>query len=116
LSKYCEKWKLVVNVNKTKVMVFRKRGRLKRELRFYYNNNEVAKVSQFTYLGIIFTTGKSFKQTFDSLHGQSMKSIFWVLFGSMGLLGVCRIRHCTFTGYETTSRCKDTNSKQFRLW
>ena len=36
LSKYCEEWKLVVYVNKTKVMVFRKRGRLKRELRFYY--------------------------------------------------------------------------------
>ena len=28
MSKYCEKWKLVFNVNKTKVMVFRKRGRL----------------------------------------------------------------------------------------
>ena len=25
-SKYCEEWKLVFNVNKTKVMVFRKRG------------------------------------------------------------------------------------------
>ena len=54
-------------------MVFRKRGRLKRELRFYYNNNEVAIVSQFTYLGIIFTTGKSFKQTFDSLHVNDLK-------------------------------------------
>ena len=57
-------------------MVFGKRGRLTLELRFYYNNNEVAIVSQFTYLCIIFTTGKSFKQTFDSLHGQSLKSIF----------------------------------------
>ena len=33
-------------------------------------------MSQFTYLGIIFKTGGSFKQTFDSLHGQSLKSIF----------------------------------------
>jgi len=41
LSKYCEKWKLVVNVNKTKVMVFRKRARLQRKLKFYYNNNDV---------------------------------------------------------------------------
>jgi len=73
LSKYCEKWKLVVNVNKTKVMVFRKRGRLMRELRFYYNNNGVEIVSQYMYLGIVFTTGESFKQTFDSLHGQSLK-------------------------------------------
>jgi len=29
LSKYCEKWKLVVNVNKIKNMVFRKHVRLK---------------------------------------------------------------------------------------
>jgi len=49
-----EKWKLVVNVNKTKVMVFRKRDRLRSELNFYYNNNEVEIVSQFTYLGIVF--------------------------------------------------------------
>ena len=51
-----EKWKLVVNVNKTKVMVFRKRDRLRSELNFYYNNNEVEIVSQFTYFGIVFTT------------------------------------------------------------
>jgi len=36
-------------------MVFRKLGRLKRELRFYYNHNAVEIVSQFTYLGIAFT-------------------------------------------------------------
>jgi len=65
LWNYCEKWKLVVNVNKTNGMVFRKLGRLKRELRFYYNHNAVEIVSQFTYLGIAFTAGKSFKQTFD---------------------------------------------------
>ena len=26
LSNYCKRWKLTVNINKTKVMVFRKRG------------------------------------------------------------------------------------------
>jgi len=57
LWNYCEKWKLVVNVNKTNGMVFRKLGRLKRELRFYYNHNAVEIVSQFTYLGIAFTAG-----------------------------------------------------------
>ena len=31
VSMYCKKWKLVVNVNKTKVMVFRILGRLKSE-------------------------------------------------------------------------------------
>jgi len=33
-------------------------------------------VSQFTYLGIVFTIGVSVKQTFDYLHGQALKSIF----------------------------------------
>ena len=33
-------------------------------------------MSQFTYLGIVFTIGVSVKQTFDYLHGQALKSIF----------------------------------------
>ena len=61
-------------------MVFRKRGRLKRELRVYYNNNEVEIVSQFTYLGIVFTTWGSFKQTFEYLHVQALKSKFRLKF------------------------------------
>ena len=33
-------------------------------------------VSQFTYLGIVFTIGWSFKHPYDSLNGQSLKSVF----------------------------------------
>ena len=65
LSKYWKKSKLVVNVNKTKVMVFRKRGRLTSELEFYYYNNEVGIVGYCFYN----RGGGSFKQTFDSLRG-----------------------------------------------
>jgi len=53
-------------------MMFTKHARLK----FYYNNTEVEIVSIFTCLGIVFTTLGSFKQTFDSLHGQALKPIF----------------------------------------
>ena len=35
LSTYCQRWKLTVNINKTKVMVFRKGGTLPRNLTFY---------------------------------------------------------------------------------
>ena len=37
LSDYCKRWKLKVNVSKTKVMVFRKGGILPRNLMFYYD-------------------------------------------------------------------------------
>ena len=36
LSNYCKRWKLKINVSKTKVMIFRKGGMLPRDLVFYY--------------------------------------------------------------------------------
>lgn len=49
LSEYCSRWKLVVNTNKTKIMVFRKAGRLQNNVRFYYQSAEIEIVSKFTY-------------------------------------------------------------------
>ena len=40
LESYCNRWKLTVNIDKTKVMVFRKGGILQRNLNFYYNNRQ----------------------------------------------------------------------------
>ena len=38
---YCQRWKLIVNTNKTKIMFFRKSGRIPNNLRFTYNNAEI---------------------------------------------------------------------------
>ena len=37
LSEYCSKWKLTVNIDKTKIMVFRKVGSLPRNMNFTYD-------------------------------------------------------------------------------
>ena len=42
-----------VNVNKTKIMVFRKGGILPRNLAFFYNELQLEKVSKFRYLGVV---------------------------------------------------------------
>ena len=76
LSNYCKRWKLNVNINKTKVMVFRKGGALPRNLTFLYNGNELEIVRNFKYLGIIFTAGGSFSETQNTLSGQAQKAIF----------------------------------------
>jgi hypothetical protein len=76
LYEYCCKWKLVVNSEKTKVMIFRKGGRLQSNISFSYNGNPVEIVSKFTYLGIVFTTGGSFSEAQSTLAGQATKAIF----------------------------------------
>ena len=51
---YCNTWKMKVNVDKTKVLVFGF-GRLPHNLRFSYDNVDIEIVKQFNYLGVIFT-------------------------------------------------------------
>ena len=63
LSDYCQKWKLTVNIDKTKVMVFRKGGILPRNLSFTFQGNMIEIVNKFVYLGISFSTGGSFTET-----------------------------------------------------
>ena len=57
LYDYCQKWKLVVNTNKTKIMAFQKRVSLSNNLKFYSNNLEIEIVNTFTYLDMVFSTG-----------------------------------------------------------
>ena len=76
LSDYCEKWKLVVNTDKTKLMIFRKGGNLPGNLDFVFNGQKIEIVKKFVYLGITFTTGGSFNETHKTLSGQALKAIF----------------------------------------
>ena len=76
LSDYWRRWKLTVNVSKTKVIVFRKGGLLPRNLVFYYNGHQLEIIKIFKYLGIVFTVGGSFAEAQNTLAGQAQKAIF----------------------------------------
>ena len=76
LLEYCNKWKLTINVSKTKVMVFRKGGVLSRNLVFYFNGVVLEIMKEFKYLGIVFTSGGSFSEAQNTLTGQTQKAIF----------------------------------------
>ena len=76
LSTYCQRWKVTVNTNKTKLIVFRKGCILPRDLKFYYNGIEIEIVNTFSYLGIVFSPGASFSNTQITLAGQAQKAIF----------------------------------------
>ena len=73
---YCNRWKLKVNLDKTKIMVFRKGGVLPRNLKFYNNGQQLEIVNKFRYLGVVFTAGGSFSECQNTLAGQAQKAIF----------------------------------------
>lgn len=62
LLDYCNKWKLTVNISKTKVMVFPKGAVPPRNMVFYYNGVVLEIVKEFKYLGMIFKSGGSFSE------------------------------------------------------
>ncbi len=65
LSVYCTKWDLHVNLNKSKIMVFR-RGPFKKALRWFYRGEEVEIVSSYKYLGVLFVNNGRFGQHLEA--------------------------------------------------
>ena len=76
LAEYCTRWKLKINVAKTKVIVFRKGGMLPRDIAFYYQGKRLEIVNSFKYLGVFFTVGGSFSEAQNTLAGQAQKALF----------------------------------------
>ena len=73
---YCQRWTIKLNTSKTKIMIFRKGGRLPQDLSFTYDNHPLEIVSNFIYLGINFSTTGSFICTQKTLAGQAKKAMF----------------------------------------
>ena len=75
LSDYCKRWKLTINVSKTKVLIFRNGGMLPGDMSFNYNGTPLEIVKSFKYLGVVFTVGGSFSEAQTTLAGQAHKAI-----------------------------------------
>ena len=65
-----------MNVSKTKILIFRKGGRIPRNLVFIYDGEPLEITKAFKYLGIVFTAGGSFSEAQNTLAGQAQKAIF----------------------------------------
>ncbi len=76
LHDYCKRWKMILNTDKTKIVVFRAGGRLARLDKWYYGNVELDVVSHFSYLGIVLSQSGSFSRTQQTLAKQGKKALF----------------------------------------
>lgn len=75
LKMYCDRWGLTVNVDKTKVMVFRKRGPLRVNERWIYNDIQLEVVDTFNYLGVVFDYNGNFSHNTQMLVGKALKAM-----------------------------------------
>ena len=97
LYSYCLESKLIVNVTKTKVMVFKNGGRISKNEKWYYDGKALDVVNCFTYVGFTFIMKLSFHRMCSELskkgkhvlvsllsslyeYGQLPKHIFFELF------------------------------------
>ena len=60
LNEYCTKWKITLNTDKTKIVVFWKGGKLSVKDKWYYDGKELEVMKHFIYLGAVFSSGGSF--------------------------------------------------------
>ncbi len=75
LDLYCKRWKLTINSDKTKVMVFRQRKVLP-DLAFTLAGKPLEIVDTFTYLGITFSHNGNFDRAIKDMQIKAMRAMF----------------------------------------
>ena len=79
LASYCDYWKLKVNSDKTKVMIFGSRKSNNLKQKYLYKGNELETVNDFKYLGIVFNYNGHFHLCKKTLYQQATRAMFSLL-------------------------------------
>ena len=75
---YSNKWKLKVNLRKTKLIVFNKSGR-KLNINCKFGQQKVDVAKSYTYLGCVLTPSGSFSANQDQLYNKGLRALFSLL-------------------------------------
>ena len=76
LLSYTKKWNLTVNIDKTKILVFRNGKKLTGHMEWTYNGKIIEVVDQFNYFGVLFNYNGKFTQTQRHIAEQGRKALF----------------------------------------
>lgn len=72
---YCKTWKLKVNIEKTKIMIF---GPKKKNVKFHMENTELEQVASYKYLGTIFSKNGKFLNARKHVAQQAQKAMYFL--------------------------------------
>ena len=78
LNIYCEFWDLDINVRKTKVMIF-SRGKIRKMLKFNFNEETVDVVWDYKYLGVKFNYNHKFEKAQQLQFSVANRAMFSLL-------------------------------------
>ena len=79
LEEYCKKWKLSVNPQKSKVMIFSNPSSRRCGIQadsFYFGPTKLEVVTEYKYLGVIFSNNGSFQSAKANLEKKSRRALF----------------------------------------
>lgn len=79
LEKASDALGLIVNLNKTKVMIFRKGGHLAKTEKWYYKGKEIEVVNSYKYLGFMLTTKLSFETAVGESTGRAKRRVVEIM-------------------------------------
>ncbi len=75
LNEFCLKWGLRVNMDKTRIVVFRRGGKIKKNEKWQLNGADIVVVPMYKYLGIVFTCQLNWGKAVYTLSMQARKAI-----------------------------------------
>ena len=75
IADFCDKVKLKVNIDKTKIVVFRNGGPLRKYEKWHFENVLLESVSFYKYLGVYMTPKLSWAETHECSTKQANKAI-----------------------------------------
>ena len=76
LAKYTKKWGIIINILKTKIVVFRKGGQLSKKDIWVLNNTNIEVVQFFKYLGCFLSSSGSYSKCISELTNSARKALF----------------------------------------
>ena len=85
LQLYCNKWGLTVNADKSKIVVFRKKGCLRNDEFWFYGSTSLEIVNDFNYLGVVFNFTGSFVLNIEYIVGKASKAMNVFMLNTRGL-------------------------------
>ena len=76
LSSYCQKWKLSINMTKTKCTSFQSKNRWCKKIQFKVNNSVIENVSEYKYLGMTINAAGYLSATLSNFSENARRAIF----------------------------------------
>ena len=76
LQMYCDYWKLKINIDKTRVMIFSAGKTKKENIQFKLNDSVNENVDKYKYLGIVLFYNGNLKHAAQHMYQKSLKAIF----------------------------------------